>query len=165
MRTEVEFVGFAEGCRVQGKLDLEDARLADLLNRQSTIVVRNAVVVRTQDGHRRRFKRLEIGRDELDVVVASGPRGDPKRRQPTRSDCVAIQLGSYCAEGYMHMPRGTTPVISDSEPAMVALTDAILEYQFRARSVSEWFRTVLVNRDTAIAMRTVAGARQEVGIA
>jgi hypothetical protein len=38
---------------------------------------------------------------------------------------------------------------------MVAVTDAVLEYQYCDDQVSEWFRTLLVNRELAISLRTV----------
>ena len=161
MGTQVEFVGFADGCRVKGRVDLEDARLADLLNRQSSIVVNDTVVICTEDGRRRRFKKLEIGRDELDVIVASGPRGDPKRRRATRSDCVAMKLGTYSAEGFLHAPRAASTI--DELPPMLALTDAVLEYQYRDKCVSEWFRTLLVNREIAASMRSLTDS--SIGIA
>jgi len=155
--TEVEFIGFGDGCRVQGRVDLDDARLADLLNRQPRILVRDAVVVRTSDGYTRAFGQLEVGRDELDIVVAGGPRGDPKRRRATTCDCVSMQLGAYCAEGFMHAPKSAAAAASlEDAPPMVALTDAVLEYEFRDETVSEWFRTLLVNRELATSIRTVA---------
>jgi hypothetical protein len=156
--TQVEFLGFADGCRVEGRVDLADARLADLLNRQPRIIVRDAVVVRTSDGSSERFGELEIDRDELDIVVPDGPRGDPKRRRATSCNCVSMQLGPYCAEGFMHSPQGDEAVGIDDPPPMVALTDVVLEYDFRDESVSEWFRTLLVNRDLATSVRTVAFA-------
>ena len=158
--TQVEFLGFADGCRVQGRVDLDDARLADLLNRQPRILVRDAVVVRTSDGSSQTFGELEIDRDELDIVVADGPRGDPKRRRATACDCVSMQLGPYCAEGFLHSPQGEEAVGIDDPPPMVALTDVVLEYEFRAESVSQWFRTLLVNRDMATSVRTVALAQE-----
>jgi hypothetical protein len=39
---------------------------------------------------------------------------------------------------------------------MVALTDAVLEYQFSGEPVSEWHRTLLVNREMAMSLRAVA---------
>ena len=154
----VEFVGFAEGCCVTGKVGLGDARLADLLNRQRTIIVKDAVVVRTLDGHIDNFEQLEIGCDELAIVVANGPSGDPRRRMPTTAECVTLQLGPYSAEGFVHAPLSeiAEPGMEDG-PAMVALTDAWLEYQFRDEPRSEWFRTLLVNRAMAISLRTVVG--------
>jgi hypothetical protein len=154
--TQVEFLGFADGCRVQGRIDLGDARLADLLNRQARILVRDAVVVRTSDGSSEAFGELEVDRDELEIVVADGPRGDPKRRRATTCDCVSMQLGPYCAEGFMHSPQREEVAGLDDPPPMVALTDVVLEYEFRKEAVSEWFRTLLVNRDMATSVRTVA---------
>jgi hypothetical protein len=157
MGTKIDFVGFSDDCRVEGKVDLEDARLADLLNSRASIVVHDVTLVSTVDGHKQAFKKLEISRDELDIVVASGPRGDPKRRLATKPNGVAMRLGPYCAEGFMHAPPTANPVRGFSHrPAMVAVTDAVLEYQFCDEPKSEWFRTLLINRDMAVSLRTVA---------
>jgi hypothetical protein len=57
----------------------------------------------------------------------------------------------------MHAPPTTNPVRSiRNRPVMVAMTDAVLEYRFCDEPVSQWFRTILVNRDLAISLRTVA---------
>ncbi len=155
MGTDIDFVGFAEDCRVEGRVDLEDSRLADLLNRRKTITVRDVTLVSTLDGHTQEFDKLEISRDELDIVVASGPRGDPKRRLATKPSGVTVKLGPYCAEGFIHAPPTANPVRSfDRKPAMVAITDAVLEYEFCSEPVSQWFRTLLVNRELAISLRT-----------
>jgi hypothetical protein len=156
MGTEIDFVGFADDCRVEGKVDLDDARLADLLNSRQSIVVRDVTLVSTLDGHTQALEQLEINRDELDIVVASGPRGDPKRRLATKPNGVTMKLGPYCAEGFMHAPPTANPVRGiGHRPAMVAITDAVLEYQFCSEPVSEWFRTLLVNREMAVSLRTV----------
>ena len=158
MGTEIDFIGFADDCRVEGKVDLdEDARLADMLNRRPTIMVRGATVTSTLDGHTQVLEELEISRDELDIVVASGPRGDPKRRLATRPSSVSMKLGPYSAEGFMHGPPTSNPVsdIGHRSP-MVALTDVVLEYQFSGEAVSEWHRTLLVNREMAMSLRAVA---------
>jgi hypothetical protein len=159
MGTDIEFVGFSGDCRVEGRVELEDSRLADLLNRHKTITVRDVTLVSTLDGHTQEFEKLEISRDELDIVVASGPRGDPKRRLATKPNGVTMKLGPYCAEGFMHAPPTANPVRGfDRKPAMVAITDAVLEYQSCGQPVSQWFRTLLVNRELAISLRTVGSA-------
>ena len=156
MTTEVEFVGFAEDCRVEGRVDLECARLADLLNTQRTIVVKDALLVSTADGHSTRFEALEIARDDLDIVVASGPRGDPRRRLATRPNGVRVKLGPYSAEGFMHAPPTANPIRDiRHRPVMVAITDAVLEYDYCDNRVSQWYRTLLVNRELAISLRAV----------
>ena len=153
--TEIEFIGFADGCRVNGRVQLDEARLADLLNRQARILLRNAVVVRTADGLERKFDELEVDRDELDIVVADGPRGDPRLRRATACDCISVQVDGYSAEGFRHSPTGGETALDDP-PAMMALTDAVLEYSLGAEPRSEWFRTLLVNRELATSVRTVA---------
>ena len=156
MGTGIDFVGFAEDCRVEGRVDLEDSRLADLLNRRKTITLHDVTLVSTLDGHTQEFDELEISRDELDIVVASGPRGDPERRLATKPNGVTVKLGPYCAEGFMHAPPTANPVRSfDRKPAMVAITDAVLEYDFCSEPVSQWFRTLLVTRELAISLRTL----------
>ena len=67
-----------------------------------------------------------------------------------------MKLGPYSAEGFMHAPPTANPVSGiNSRPAMVAITDVVLEYQFCEESVSSWYRTILVNRDLAISLRAV----------
>jgi hypothetical protein len=164
--TRIEFLGFAADCRVEGRVDLQEPRLADLLNEHSTITVYDVTLTSTADGHTRAFPELEISRDELDIVVASGPRGDPKRRLATRLNGVTVKLGPYSAEGFLHGPPAANPIRSlDHKPTMVAITDAVLEYAFCDKPVSEWFRALLVNRELAQSVRTVAnpGVAQGVG--
>jgi len=159
METEVEFVGFADDCRVEGRVELECARLADQLNSRPTIVVHDAVLVSTADGHSKRFEELEIALDDLDIVVASGPRGDPKRRLATKPNGVKVKLGPYSAEGFMHAPPTANPVQGfGNGAAMVAITDAVLEYEYCEEQVSQWYRTLLVNRDLAVSLRAVTNA-------
>jgi hypothetical protein len=166
MATDIDFVGFSDDCRVEGRVELECPRLADLLNSRQTIVVHDAVLVSTTDGHSQRFEEIEIARDELDIVIASGPRGDPKRRLATKPNGVKVKLGPYSAEGFMHAPPTANPVRALSRrPAMVAITDAVLEYDDCKQPVSQWYRTILVNRDLALSLRavpTTAGAQSSV---
>jgi hypothetical protein len=155
--TKIEFLGFADDCRVEGRVDLDAPRLADLLNQRQSITVYDVTLTSTADGHTKAFPELEISRNELDIVVASGPRGDPKRRLATRPNGVTVKLGPYCAEGFMHAPPSANPVRGlDHKPAMVAITDAVLEYDFCNKPVAEWFRVLLVNREMALSLRTVA---------
>ncbi len=157
-QTGVDFVAFADDCRVVGKVDLADARLADLMNRQETILVRECVVTSTADGHVRSFDLLEISRDELDIVVVTGPRGDPTRRLATRPAEVAMQLGPYSAAGFIHGPPTANPVRGFfNRPVMVAMTEAVLEYQYCRESVEERFHTVLINRRLAESLHLLEG--------
>ena len=62
MGTQIDFVGFADDCRVEGKIDLDDGRLADLLNSRPSIVVHDVKLVSTLDGHTQEFEELEARR-------------------------------------------------------------------------------------------------------
>ena len=157
MGSEIDFVAFSGDCRIEGKVDPEGARLVDFLNRNPAIVVRDVRLVSTLDGHTQEFEQLEIGRDELNIVVASGPRGNPERRLTTKPSRVTMKIGPYSAEGFMHGPPAANPVRDiGRRQAMVAITDAVIEYQFCGESVSEWFGAVLINRDMAASLRNVA---------
>jgi hypothetical protein len=141
MGTEIDFIGFADDCRVEGKVDLEDARLADFLNRNKAILVKDVMLVSTVDGHTKNFEEL---------------RGDPKRRLATKPSGVAMKLGPYSAEGFMHAPPTANPIRGlRTRPTMVALTDAVLQYESCGEPISEWYRTLLVNRELAISLRAV----------
>jgi hypothetical protein len=156
MGTQIDFVGYSDDCTVEGRVELECPRLADMLNDRSTIVVHDAVLVSTADGHRASFEELEINRDELGIVVANGPRGDPKRRLATKPNQVKVQLGPYSAAGFMHAPASANPARSlNHHPAMVAITDAILEYDCCEGPVSQWYRTILVNQELAVSLQAV----------
>ena len=165
MGTQIEFVGFSDDCTVEGLVDLECPRLADMLNDKPTILVHDAVVISTADGHSTHFDELEVNRDELGIVVASGPRGDPKRRLATKPNGVQVKLGPYSAEGFMHAPPTANPVRALSRrPVMVAITDALIEYDYCDERVSQWYRTILVNRELAMSLRAVtnpAGIQSE----
>jgi hypothetical protein len=57
----------------------------------------------------------------------------------------------------MHAPPTANPVRGfNRRPAMVAVTDAVLEYRFCNKPTSQWFRTLLVNREMAISLRSLA---------
>ena len=156
METQIDFVGYSDDCTVEGKIELECSRLADMLNDRATIVVHDAILVSTADGRSTRFDELEINRDELGIVVASGPRGDPQRRLATKPNEVKMKLGPYSAAGYMHAPATANPVRGlGRRPVMVAVTDATIEYDYCDERVSQWYRTILVNRELAISLRAV----------
>jgi hypothetical protein len=69
---------------------------------------------------------------------------------------VKVKLGPYSAAGFMHAPASANPVRSlNHRPAMVAITDAILEYDCCEEPVSLWYRAILVNQELAISLQAV----------
>lgn len=156
MGTEIEFVGYAADCRVEGCLELEADRLSDMLSLQPSVRLRHVVLTSIADGHAETLDELEIGREELDAVVASGPRGNPARRVATRPSEVQVKTGPYFVGGVLHgLPAADAIRGFARKPAMVPLTDARLEYDFCAERVMERFETLLVNRDLAASVELV----------
>ncbi len=146
----VEFIGYSSDCRVEGLLELDEPRLADLLNHRRSYVLRDVVVTSHEDGHIVQLDELEVKRDELTAVVASGPRGDPGRRVPTISTGRKMQVGPYVADGHVHYSRPKGPKLGlRRQPAMIAMTNAWLAYDFCSRPIAERYPTLLVNRRLA----------------
>ncbi len=149
MATDIQFVGYAQGCRVAGRLALDDARLADHMNRNDWIKLYDVTVVCLDDGTLRQLPELEVERGELNLVVADGPRGDPARRVRTRPEEVNVISGTFEARGFLHSPPSGDPIGSfDKRPPMIALTDASVAFHVADSPVHESFETVLINRDT-----------------
>ncbi len=156
MGTQIDFVGYSEDCTVEGRVELECPRLADMLNDQPSILVHDAVLVSTTDGHRTSFDELEVNRDELGIVVVSGPRGDPARRLATRPNEVTMKVGPYVAAGYMHAPATANPVSGlNRRPVMLAMTDVVVEYEYCDEPVAQAYTTILLNRELATYLRAV----------
>jgi hypothetical protein len=56
----------------------------------------------------------------------------------------------------MHFPATANPVTSmNRRPVMIAITEAVLEYDYCEEPVSESYTTILINRELAISLRAV----------
>ena len=70
-----------------------------------------------------------VHRDEILLVEASGPRGDPGRRNHTRQHPIVARIGPYEVRGLIHALPGTDPIESlRRRRPMIALTDATIEF-------------------------------------
>ena len=146
--TDVEFVAYAEDCLLSGHVRLAADRLTDLLNAHSEYVLVDALVERLADGHALEVKEVVVHRDELFLVHAVGPRGDPARRQRTRQHPLAMQLGPYHVRGYFHALPGSDPIAAlRRRKPMVPLTEAWVEYQSGQVRQRRRVATVVVNRE------------------
>jgi hypothetical protein len=145
---DVEFVAYAEDCLISGHVRLAADRLTDLLNAHGEYVLVDALVERLDDGHALEVKEVVVRRDELFLVHAVGPRGDPARRQRTRQHPIAMQLGPYHVRGYFHALPGSDPIAAfRRRKSMVPLTEAWVEYQSGSVRQRRRVATVVVNRE------------------
>lgn len=147
---EVDFVAFAEDCRLFGRTRLDGDRLTDMLNAHDEFELVD-VLVETLSGDKQvNTRRVVVNRDEVLVVLATGPRGDSGRRQRTRPHPVAIQIGPYLVRGYLHALPGADPITTARRrKPMIPLTDAWIQYQSNGTLQHERATTLVVNRELA----------------
>jgi hypothetical protein len=152
----VEFVAFAEDCRIVGRVDLTTERLSDLLNGEDTLVLRDVRVDGLVDRAVHELGELIVGRDEIYGVVASGPDGHPARRLRTQTTHVEVELGPYHVEGDLHGTPASNPLRTVlRRAAWVPLTDATIAYQSGGAPASESIDTLLLNRAMATSFRAL----------
>lgn len=144
------FAAFLDERRAFGWIRLEAARLTDLLNAHAEVSIRNAEVEHLADGRIEPVDMLQLTRDQLLAVQATGRVGDPALRRRTRLHPIVVQLGPYLVAGFLHAAPGVTALDEiRSRPPMVPLTDAWLEHWVGGRPNRQWVGTMIVHRHLA----------------
>lgn len=147
---EVEFSAYGEDCRVYGRIQLAAERLSDMLNTHDQVLLVSVLVESLADGCTYAVDEVKIARDELLVVEALGPRGNPGRRTRTRPYPLAVKLGPYEVRGYVHVTPGADVLnaVRRRRP-MVPLTDASISYVCGGALRRRHAATLLFNRECA----------------
>jgi hypothetical protein len=155
-RPEVEFSAFAEDCRVSGLVLLDAERLTDMLNEHSELTLVDVVVESLVDGTVSRLPEFTVQRDELLVVEATGPRGNPGRRTRAHRAPVAVKLGPFELRGLVHVTPGasTLEAVRRRRP-MVPMTAASIAYEVAGSRVLQVDRTLIFNRECADWIRVI----------
>jgi hypothetical protein len=147
-RPEIEFVGYAEDCRIFGYMRLDADRLTDTLNSHDAYPLVDAVAVGLEDGRAIAVGQIAIYRDELLAVRAAGPRGNAGRRARVRPFPVTLQTGPYTVHGYVHALPGADPLLHvRRRKPMVPITDAWIEYTTANEHQRGRVGTLIVNRE------------------
>jgi len=145
---EVDFVAYSTAERLSGRVRLDASRLTDMLNTHDEFVLVDALAERLPDGGSMVVPEILVGRHELAVVHAGGPRGDRARRIPTERHGLVMRSGRYLIAGRLHSSAGEDPLAAlRSRGSMVPLTDAAILYRAGHDVVREPASTVVVNRD------------------
>ena len=145
---EVEFVAYAEDGRLSGRIRLDAARLSDMLNEHDEFQLIGVLAERLPEGGAMVVPELLVGRDELILVHAIGPRGDRAQWRRTTTHALELQAGPYMVSGDVHAPHGVDPLVNfRRRQPMVPLTDATIEYRTAGGPVREFAGTIVVNRD------------------
>jgi hypothetical protein len=145
---EVEFVAYAADCSVSGLIRLDVDRLSDLLNGNDEFELRNVSVDDFSGAPAVDVSELVVKRDELLLVHATGPRGNPALRRPTRQHPVAVAIGPFRVRGYVHASPGA-PALANLRRGgpIVPLSDASIDYTVAGMAQSRSVETLLINSD------------------
>ena len=145
---EVDFVAYSTSERLSGRIRLDSARLTDMLNSHREFVLVDALAERLPDGGSMVVPEILVGRHELALVRAGGPRGDRALRIPTTTHRLVMRSGRYLVAGRLHSGIGQDPLaaLRAREP-MVPLTDAAILFRVGSDIVEEPAGTIVVNRD------------------
>ena len=147
-RGEVDFVAYAEDCLLFGRTILGSGRLSDMLNDHDEYVLAGVTVERFDGGEAMTVDEVVVGREEIILVHASGPRGDVDRRHRTSQHHMAMQLGQYQVRGFYHAMPGSDPRAAiRRRRIMVPLTDVRIEYTIGGEAREVRVDTVILNRD------------------
>ena len=141
---QIPFTAYAEDCTVTGEVDLQADRLSDLLGTTEEFEVDRAAFRSLDDGHVVEAATVDLCRDDLCVVLATGPRGRADRRLWTRQHPVRARVGPYVVIGYLHAPPTIDP-FQATHRQIVALTDCAVGYAEAGNPVWVEAEAVLVN--------------------
>lgn len=144
----VELVVYAEDCVLAGQIPLTADRLSDMLNDGDRFELSGVRVDDLAGGNAWEIRAVELARDEMLLVHASGPRGNPGRRHRTRQQPIVAKAGPYEVRGYVHSFPGTDAIASlRRRQPMIALTDAVIEYAVQSRRQERRAGVLILNRD------------------
>jgi hypothetical protein len=153
---EVEFSAYAEDCRLSGLIVLDAERLTDMLNDHAELQLVDVAVESLVDGTVTRLAEFTVQRDELLVVEATGPRGNPGRRMRAHRNPVAVKSGPYELRGLVHLAPGATTLeaVRRRRP-MVPMTSASIAYEVAGSRLLHVDRTLIFNRECADWIRVI----------
>jgi hypothetical protein len=145
---EVDFVAYSTSERLSGRIRLDSARLTDMLNAHREYVLVDALAERLPEGGSMVVPEILVGRHEVALVRAGGPRGDRALRVPTTTHRLVLRTGRYLVAGRLHSSIGEDPLaaLRAREP-MIPLTDAAILFRVGSDIVEEPGGTIVVNRD------------------
>jgi hypothetical protein len=144
----VEVVVYAEDCILSARVGLTADRLSDMLNDTEIVDLTNVLVEALQDENPFEVRDLQVSREEILLVHAGGPRGDPGRRHRTRQHPIVAKAGPYVVRGYLHSLPGTDAIASlRRRKPMIALTDAVIEYTIRSNPHERRAAVLILNQE------------------
>ena len=143
----IEFNGFAEDCRIHGRVASLGERLTDVLNAGERITVRDVRLEALADGAVHELPVLTLELHEICAVIGLGPRGFREQRIRTEEHRMRLGVGPYVILGDIHAPPNKDPMGEVlKRPSMVPLTNATLAYAYKGQPEVADVGTIIVNR-------------------
>lgn len=143
----IEFSAFADDYTVRGDVALDGERIVELLEAAPDIEVGTLRLRALDDGRELELPSATIRREELCVVVATGPRGRTDRRFRTRSHPMRVTLGPYTVVGYFQTLPTADPWTMLQRRQVVALSPARISFVVAGERVEETHDALLLLRD------------------
>ena len=160
---QIPFTAYADDCTVSGELALTSDRLSDFLSSTEEFELAGPSFRALDDGREVTAESCEIGRADLCVILATGPRGRPERRLWTRQHPVRARVGPYVVVGYLHSPPTIDPFRTTDRRPIVALTSSVVGLPQGAGLTWVEAEAVLVN--TAKIEYLETASEEDIGLA
>ena len=160
---QIPFSAYAEDCTVNGELALRNDRLSDFLASTEEFEIASPSFRALDDGREVTAESCEIQRDDLCVILATGPRGRVERRLWTRQHPVRIRVGPYTVVGYLHSPPTIDPFRTTDRRPIVALTSCIVGLPVGDATSWAEAEAVLVNTSKIEHLETAS--EEDIGLA
>jgi hypothetical protein len=142
---QIPFTAYAADCTVSGEVELRTDRLSDFLASTTEFEVGHPAFRALEDGRQVTAASCAVGRDDLYVILATGPRGLAERRVWTRQHPVRARVGPYVVIGSLHAPPTIDPLRSADRRSIVALTSCVIGYAEAGTPVWLEAEAVLLN--------------------
>lgn len=127
----IGFQGYAGDCTITGKIEVNEARLSDALDRMDQLAIHDATLHSLGGAQAMYAGEMVLRRDDLFAVEASGelPTNEQRRVRTVRH-ALRLKLGPYVCYGEMHALPGVAPLRTILvRRTMVPLTNCLLRFR------------------------------------
>jgi hypothetical protein len=160
---QIPFSAYADDCTVKGELALQFDRLSDFLASTTEFQIASPEFQALDDGRTVSAETCEIERDDLCVILTTGPRGRVERRLWTRQHPVRLHVGPYLVIGYLHSPPTIDPFRTTDRRPIVALTSALVGVP--QGDATSWLEAESVLVNTAKIDHLETASEEDIGLA
>jgi hypothetical protein len=150
----VQFRAYTSHEIIRGTYSFVGDRLTDALNNDLDLHLTDVESLTLADQHVSWRSELRLRRETILIVEGTGPRGNDRRRFRAFESAVAVKLGPYRVEGFIHSVRGAHPILGlYHRSQMVPMTDVRITYVVLGRPIVDSYPVVIINRQAIASIR------------